>query len=326
MRNLLFHYCGLELAESEVFGLGSGIDCLLLESEDVEPAVLALGRGVTMEIDVGVALGVDYREQPDPDDARAWENVRPEVLAGRPTMLSGDSHYIDYRGFEGHFPSHRFVLVGLDDETGTAWLMDRRSPDPQPCSYASLAKSRNPPDFVSTFNLWGKFHGSAVANDTDSAYAAALTKTARRMLGEDSSQLDFVRLMAAGRRVRAATGLGGLARYREALPTWRERADGAAIAGYASRCIEKYGTGGGNFRTMFASFLGRARTRAPTLVAPEMIELAAKSSSHWTELSAALERAASGTDAEAWAASEKLLSLILEIETRLFESLGDRCA
>jgi hypothetical protein len=160
----------------------------------------------------------------------------------------------------------------------------------------------------------------------ESAYAAALTKTARRMLGEDSSQLDVVRLMAAGRSVRATSGLRGLARYGEALPTWRERADGAAIAGYASRCIEKYGTGGGNFRTMFASFLGRARTLMPGRVAPEMIELAAKSSSHWTDLAAALERAASNGDAEAWGACAKLLGAILELETRLFESLGDRCA
>lgn len=44
MRNLLYHYGGLELAEEAVFGLGSGIDCLFLESEDMEPSALLLGR------------------------------------------------------------------------------------------------------------------------------------------------------------------------------------------------------------------------------------------------------------------------------------------
>jgi len=326
MRNLLFHYTGLDLAEAEVFGLGSGIDGMYLESEGVEPAILAFGRGVTMEMDVGAALGVDYREQPDPDDARAWEAVRNEVLAGRPTMLSGDSHYLDYRGFEGHFPSHRFVLIGLDDDEQTAWIMDRRSPDPQPCSYASLAKSRNPPDFVSTYNLWGKFHGTTVANDMETALATALAKTAARMLGQDTSQCDLVRMMAGGRTVRAASGLRGLARYRDELPGWRERDDAAVIAGYASRCIEKYGTGGGNFRTMFAVFLGRARTLIPDCVPRDLPELAARSSAKWTLLAEALERAATGGDGDAWDACSAILSEILELEARLFELLGESTA
>jgi hypothetical protein len=76
---------------------------------------------------------------------------------------------------------------------------------------------------------------------------------------------------------------------------------------------------------MFASFLGRARTLLPDRVTPEMIELAAESSSHWTRLASALERAAGGRDVEAWSACSENLSQILEVETRLFESLGERC-
>ena len=56
MRNLLYHYGGLELAEEAVFGLGSGIDCLFLESDDAKPSALVNGRSITMEVDLGRAL------------------------------------------------------------------------------------------------------------------------------------------------------------------------------------------------------------------------------------------------------------------------------
>ena len=80
MRGLLHHYCGLELPEVAVFGLGAGIDCVYLAGPTLDPAALVFGRTVGMELDLCRALGVDYREQPEADDAEAWETVREEVL------------------------------------------------------------------------------------------------------------------------------------------------------------------------------------------------------------------------------------------------------
>ena len=110
-----------------------------------------------------------------------------------PPCFSGDCHYLDYRGFEGHFPSHRFVLVGFDDDASSAFVMDRLSPEPQECSYESLALSRNPPDFISTYNLWGKFHETSVGHSLEEAFASALGRSAMRMLGEDRSQAGDLR-------------------------------------------------------------------------------------------------------------------------------------
>ena len=96
------------------------------------------------------------------DDARAWQVVREEVVAGRPTMLSGDILYLDYREYKVHFPGHRFVLLGFDDAIEKAYIADRIRPEPEACSYAALAVSRNPPEGLSTHNLWGRFHGTEV--------------------------------------------------------------------------------------------------------------------------------------------------------------------
>jgi hypothetical protein len=104
MRGLLNHYCGLELPEPAVFGLGAGIECCYLESPAMQPAVSVFGRTLSLEADLGQILQVDYREQPEADDEQAWQVVREEVLAGRPTMLSGDILYLDYREYKVHFP------------------------------------------------------------------------------------------------------------------------------------------------------------------------------------------------------------------------------
>ena len=130
MRGLLHHYCGLDLPESAVFGLGSGAASVYLSGPDLDPSAMLFGRTASMEQDLASNLEIDYRERPENDDEEAWQIVREEVLAGRPTMLSGDILYLDYREFKVHFPGHRFVLLGFDGETQKAFIADRIRPEP----------------------------------------------------------------------------------------------------------------------------------------------------------------------------------------------------
>lgn len=322
MRNLLAHYVGLELSEAMVFGLGSGVDFLYLESTELTPRVFCGGRSATLEQDVASALGVDYREEVELDDARAFELVRDEVLAGRPTMLSGDAFYLDYRDFKVHFPAHRFVLVGLDDDAEAAWVVDRLAPEPQRCSYAALRLSRNPPDFISTYNLWGKFHGTTCERSLEEACTLALAQSARRMLGEDRSQAERIAALGAQRKLRVETGLRGLERFAAQLPSWAESADGPALARYTSACIEKFGTGGGMFRQLFASFLREAQRVIPQRVPAGLAELATASAERWTELAGELGTLAANGSAPAAFAAADSVKAILELERNLFETVA----
>ncbi len=326
MRNLLFHYCALELTEEEVFGLGSGLDFLLIRNDANDPAVYTFGRSLTMEIDVTDALAVDYREQPEPDDARAWDVVRREIDEGRPTMLSGDAYYLDYRDFRVHFPAHRYVLLGYDDERRRAIVADRIEPEPQECSYEALASSRNPPLALSTHNLWGKFHDTTVGRTVEEATRRALAKSARRMLGTDASQADMLRMMSRGPATEISSGLEALRDWHASLPAWRERADARGLATFSSNTIEKYGTGGGNFRVLFAGFLRRARLVAPDLVSERMVELMAESAASWRAIGASLSAIAAGAADDEWRVAHAALGDIVAAETELFEGLGEATA
>lgn len=323
MRNLIQHYCGLDLPEAVVFGLGSGLDFLLLESEKIEPALLLFGRSVSMETDLAAALGIDYRERPEADDDEAWQRVRAEVAQGRPTMLSGDAYYLTYRDFRVHFPSHRFVLLGFDDAEQVAIVADRLDPEPQRCSYRALRLSRNPPSFISTRNLWGKFHDTRVGRSMEAAYASAIQANARRMLGSEASGPSP---SEANPDLQFSRGLSGLSELARQLPEWPRRDDLELLASYASQCIEKFGTGGGNFRTLYAAFLHEARAVVPSLVDTEAPDLAARSSARWTELSRYLKELGVSRSPDVAARCRDAVTEILALETRLFESLAERSA
>ena len=323
MKNLLYYYCNLDLSEEVLFGLGSGIDCIHMFIENFNPPVLIFGRSITMEADLDLALGVDYRESIEPDNNKAWEDVRREVENGRPTMLSGDVFYLDYRKFKVHFPAHRFVLLGYDDSKEIAFLADRLDEEPQACSYGALAKSRNSPDGLSTLNLWGKFYGTEVKHTLEEACSLALSKSADRMLGHDTSQGDLLRAVTGNENLPLSTGLQGLVGFSNEVTHWREHKNCKFLASYASQAIEKFGNGGGNFRKLYASFLQWAQGIKPDLVPENLPALADRSAARWTQLSLTLERASEEPGQKSlWDLAADQAKEILGIESEIFEILG----
>lgn len=321
MRGLLHHYCGLELAEDVVFGLGAGLGVMLLSSPAMSPGTLVAGRTPSMEIDLAAHLGVDYEERVEPDDERAWQDVREEVLAGRPTMLSGDIFYLDYRDYKVHFPGHRFVLLGFDDERQVVYIADRIREEPEVCSYPALFKSRNPPEGLSTRNLWGRFRGAAVKHDLTDATRLAVATCTRRMLGEADTSMEA--FPAAGGATLSG-GIAGIRRLAEELPGWAQAGDPGALASYNAACIEKFGNGGGNFRRMYARFLDWARARDAERVPAEAVSLAWRAAEGWTALAHHLWAAADGEDR--WRESAAQAAAIADTEQELFERLAARAA
>lgn len=324
MRNLIYHYCGLDLEEGVVFGLGAGLDCVYFSYENASPPFMTFGRGSTMEADLARTLGIDYSEQVQPDDDVAWEEVKAEVLAGRPTMLSGDILYLDYREFKVHFPAHRFILLGFDEAKQEAYIADRIHDYPEICSLNALRESRNPSDAISTFNLWGKFHSGDVRHSLPDAAGIALRITVERMLGLDSSQRDLM-AHAGGSPSICETGLKGMATLRSEMAEWPGRADASECAQYLDNAIAKYGTGGGFFRNHFAAFLHWARAQRPDLVDVEAVALGGLAAERWNALSPIMQSLAERPSNEAqWRQARQALDQILDTEKTLFERLAAR--
>lgn len=316
MRGLLDYYCDLKLPEAVVFGLGAGITSVFLQGPAMDPPYVLFGRTMNMEVDLGRHLGIDYREQPENDDDEAWRVVREEVLAGRPTMLTGDIFYLDYRDYKVHFPSHRFILLGFDDEAEQAFIGDRVRDEPETCSLGAIRLSRNPPAGMSTQNLWGRFHDTAVGSDLRDAAASALRQCALGMLTSPP--------LPEGDEGSGVIGLDATRAYAESMSEIGERPDACAIASFNASCLEKFGNGGGNFRRLYAEFLTWARALDPKLVPESAPGLATFAADAWTAASAALFVASDREgDPAPWAEAADHLRRAAEVEQDLFERIAD---
>jgi hypothetical protein len=323
MRNLIYHYCGLDLDEGVVFGLGAGLDTVYFDYPDAQPPFMLFGRGSTMEADLAETLGLDYHESIQTDNELAWAEVREEILAGRPTMLSGDIYYLDYREFKVHFPAHRFILLGFDEEKGECYIADRVNEHPEICSLEALAKSRNPASAISTHNLWGKFSSSAQRNPLPLACGIALRKTVERMQGIDQSQRTGMAAMTDSPDS-VATGLEGLRTFIERLGQWSDLPDAADHAQYVDNAIIKFGTGGGFFRNHFAIFMQWAKKQRPDLVTQTTVDLAEQAASEWNGLSPTMQLLINRPgDQELWQQAKVQGESIFETEYALFNFLGD---
>jgi len=325
MMNLIAHYCGLKLSEAEVIGLGSATDFIYIKSEQNQPKILTLGRSKSMEVDLTQALGIDYREIPDLDNAHAWEVVKQEVLAGRPTMLSGDTFYLDYRGFGGHhFPAHRFVLVGFDDERRKAIIADRIDSTFEESAYDALAASRNPPTPISTYNLWGKFHGTDVKRTMREACLFAMDRSVKRMLGIDKSPEMLLKAFTGKFQVKITTGIQGIRAFHEDFLSWKTDEDWKTTVKYTSDCFERYGTGGGNFRKMYANFLEKAQQHAPEVIDQKCILMTRNIAQEWTTLSGRLIQLTKKNSDHNWKKCHDKIGNILLQETALYQHLEQR--
>jgi hypothetical protein len=324
MRNLIHHYCGLELEEGVVFGLGAGLDCVYFSYAQAEPPFMLFGRGSSMEADLAHTLGLDYTEQTQDDDEAAWQAVRAEVLAGRPTMLSGDIFYLDYREFKVHFPGHRFVLLGFDDASEEVYIADRINDYPETCSLGALKLSRNSPVGMTGSNLWGKFSSPAQRNSLPEACGRALRISVERMHGVDRSQFDNMRAPVGKAGGDIATGLEGLRLFAEHVRAWPQDPDAAAYARYVDNAIIKYGTGGGFFRNHYAVFMAWSREQRPDLVSSTVVGLAERAAQQWNGLSPLMQQLATDpADSTCWQAASEQLDDIIETEYSLFGYLGD---
>ncbi|HEB26359.1 MAG TPA: DUF4872 domain-containing protein [Porticoccus sp.] len=323
MRNLIYHNCGLDLEEGVIFGLGAGLDSVFFSYDAADPPFMLFGRGSTMEADMARTLGLDYEEKMQPDNDLAWEEVKQEILEGRPTMLSGDIFYLDYREYKVHFPAHRFILLGFDEEKEEAYIADRINTYPETCSMGALRKSRNPKGVITTYNQWGKFSSGDVRHSLPEACGIALRLTVERMLGEDLSQRDLMATAAGGEGICEA-GLKGLRTFREQMQLWPERANAASHARYVDNAIIKFGTGGGFFRNHYAIFMAWAREQRPDLVSADSVVLTQQAADQWNALSPIMKSlVAQPNDRDLWAGAIEQVDDIYHTEYTLFGQLAD---
>jgi butirosin biosynthesis protein H-like/uncharacterized protein DUF4872 len=302
LRNLLaFH--GTAISEELAFGLGAGACFYYVTIEDSSPTRWFNGRTARLEENFAELTGaaLELRTFEAGEDA-AWEAARAQVDEGRPVLLLTDLYYLDHYGNSAHFPGHAVVLAGYDEEL--AHLSDTGFEDLQTTRLENLDRARHSdhPAYPLAGHMFTA-SGEIAAERLREAIPAAIERAARAMVEPEFpgfSGLDAVRRLAAE------------------AGSWPEvAADWQWCARFGYQVIERRGTGGGAFRTMYSRFLEQAgRAEAP---------LAAEAGSAWTGLAEAFRLASESEEplSGAWSLIDTAAHRVAELEEHLWSALAN---
>ncbi len=300
VRNVLaFH--GLEISEEMAFGLAAGACFYYIVIDGTSPSRFTNGRTSRLEEQFVELTAAPLEQRTFEDREQAWEAARAVVDGGSPALLLTDLYYLDHYGKSAHFPGHAVVLAGYDDEV--AYLSDTAFDELQTTRLENLADARysRQPMFPLSGHMYSLREGAELG-DLSAAIPAAVARGAERMIEPPLGEYE---------------GLPGLRRLAAEIGDWPDTTeDWQWCARFNYQVIERRGTGGGNFRRMYASFLEEAGYAEA--------ELASEASGLWTELAGALREASEADEPEPalWASIGDRGAAVLEAEERLWTALA----
>jgi hypothetical protein len=265
---------GVGISEPMAFGLGAGLGFYYLVSGATSPTHLFCGRTLQLEETACEVLGAPVRVRMEDDPARAWQGVRAALDRGLAPIVATDLAELPYWNTRTPFGGHRVVIAGYDADRGVALIADSDRPGLEEVPFDDLERARAAiaPPFAIPGRPWLEVDAPPAPRPLGEAVVDALRRQARDFL------LD----------VDGLAGVSALERFAAELQEWPSRAaseaDRAWCFRYAYQVIEKRGTGGGNFRALYARFLEEAEAEVPGLsslgLAARMRALAAA----WTRL------------------------------------------
>lgn len=303
LRNLLaFH--GVEITEELAFGLGAGACFYYFPSDDLSPTRFTNGRTGRLEESFLELTGAPLRLSTAGDPQESWQLAREVVDQGRPALLITDLFHLDHYGNSAHFPGHAVVLAGYDDEF--AYVSDTAFEGLQRTSLEGLARARHEqhPFYPLAGHMVDVPAEPPSTDDLLAAAPAAIERAARRMLEPDMGEFE---------------GLPALRRFAAEVGAWPTDApDWRWSARFNYQVIERRGTGGANFRSLYSRFLREVGQEAAANVAAE-------AATEWTGLATELFAASEAPEPEpeAWGRISTAAGRVLEIEERLWEGLGE---
>ncbi len=294
-----------------VFGLGAGANFYYVTAESESPSRFFNGRAARLEEQFLELTGVPLVMESFGADAEAsWHAAQEAVRSGRPPLLLTDLFYLDHYGNSAHFPGHAVVLAAYDDER--VMLSDTAFTELQETKVENLARARHGKHPI--FRLEGQ-----MVTLPQGAKLSDIRETAAAAIGFDAKQ---VIEPAMGE----FEGLPAMRRFAAEIGEWPELAsDWQWCARFGYQVIEKRGTGGGNFRAMYARFLAEVGGLGLASVADEAA-LAVEASDAWSTLAVELQQASESEvpDAAQWKRISARAAAVVALEERLWPALAER--
>ncbi len=301
----LSHFYGHELSEAMCFGLGNGIGFFYVNGDklgiEISPTRLFGGRTADLEVDFfrNLEIPFEWRE----GDEFPWHAMREYVDRDVPVLLMCDLKHLGYYNTSTHFSGHVVVLAGYRGDD--ALLADTHFEGLQRASRVELAEAMVSDHFPITVNNQWREVGPFDLPDLGEAGRRAIQRAARNMLEP---------AMTFG-------GVAGLRTLADDLVDWEQADDLSWSARFGYQVIERRGTGGGNFRRLYAGFLEEIAPHVPQVRDADAPACTWAIAEQWTELAGVLKDISESEDVALLETAADLVDDIAEEEERLFRDL-----
>ncbi|GGK49331.1 lantibiotic ABC transporter [Planomonospora parontospora subsp. parontospora] len=279
---VLLRHEGLDLSEPMLFGLGSGLSFVYWDGRGMAFPFLG-GRVKPFELTRNLAarLGLTLTVRETASPRKAWENAAAPVDAGRPVGLQLDCHHLDYFRSKVHFGGHVVAMYGYDEHD--VHLVDTgQQGGAVRTSRASLAAARAERGPMTARNRSFTIGLPAHPLSWQEQIIPAVRACADAFLAAPIANLGHRGIEKAGKQV----------------PGWLLRAgDPQRDLPQAALLMERGGTGGALFRTLYRDFLAECTRLIDDDGLRTGHRLYAEASVLWTEVSALIAKAGESGDA-----------------------------
>ncbi|WGD40913.1 BtrH N-terminal domain-containing protein [Streptomyces cathayae] len=304
---VLLRHEGIDLSEPMLFGLGSGLSFVYWDSKAMGFPFLG-GRVKPFELtrNLAAALGLELLVEETTSPRKAWRNVAGPLDAGRPVGLQLDSYHLDYFSTEVHFGGHIVAMYGYDEQD--AYLVDTdQQGGAVSTGLAGLARAR-------------------AARGPMTARHRSFTLT---VPGGPASPRD--RVIPAIRTCADAflnppianLGHRGIEKTAGQVPKWLQRSDDPREdLSRTAVLMERAGTGGALFRTLYRDFLAECAQLIDSGHLRTGHALYAEAATLWTQVAALVAAAGESGDARNLVQAGSVLHDLSRIEREAMQALS----
>ena len=251
IRNVLeFH--GIKISEPTVIGLGRGPGFFYLVLNQT-PSRLVHMRCLALEENFFRAVGLKFRWRETENAAEATRHAKETVDRGLPVLVQTDIAYLPYFNTDQHFPGHAVVICGYNDTKGEFYVSDTLHPETLAVTITDMERARSAafPPFL--------LRNKAFVLEDISGFRIdeTVVHSAIRLWAEEN--LNGIPGLPA------AYGVKSLEALIRDLANWKEAEDWRWSARFTYQVIERRGTGGAGFRTLYRQFLEEQEAQYPAL-------------------------------------------------------------
>jgi hypothetical protein len=320
MSNILRHN-GIEISEELCFGIGAGLGFIYRKAFN-PPLYFILGRSDELEEKICFHLGgiaIPYKTD---DNDKAFQGVMNLLKNNKPVLVNIDASHFGYMRerfnlFENvRYGGHRVTIVGYEigdsPETSFFYLSDYIWNDLQKVSFLEMEKARasdvgqTPPD-----NLFYNFYFPEKTIHLNEAILSGIRLNVQTML----------------KPWFPVFGIPGLEKFCTRILSWNRTMKVELLQqnlNMTFMMMEVVGTGGGNFRRMFARFLKQASQLLESEELMAVFKTYRRLGDCWKEIAYLIKDSAENPAKGLWyntSSTQLLLDEILDLEKKGIYSL-----